>query len=453
MVIKGGSRTRAADLAKHLLRRDTNERAMVRELSGVAAGDLAGALAEMEAVAAGTRCRKSLYHASINVPVNEMLAPEQWMYAVNRLGHELGFDGQPRAIVEHVKEGRQHIHVVWSRIDLEAMKAISDSHNYRTHEIVARSLEQEFGHARVEGVHTGDKSQDRPTADAHADDHRQAERMGLTVAEVKADLTDAWRTTETGQGFTEAIEDKGYLLARGDKRDFVIIDAEGGLHSPRRRIEGVKAADIHARFADLDPASFPSVKEARALQAERRGEDEREGEQDGDRQGDGSATGGSSPPALTPDGPDREPEPEDRQAGAWERASRLFRDWTDRARELFVSWHRRLVMVFGNEIAAETEDESDKTEQEQEQELEQDKTVLPPVAPQAERAAEPPAPQKRGPQPFLSGEKEAGAKPTIGPTPFLSGKNANTTEAGKDGPGLDSPGVEPPEQGGGGRGD
>ena len=450
MVIKGGSRTRAADLAKHLLRRDTNERAMLRELSGVAAGDLAGALAEMEAVAAGTRCRKSLYHASINVPVNETMSPEQWMYAVNRLGHELGFDGQPRAIVEHVKEGRQHIHVVWSRIDLEAMKAIPDSHNYRTHEIVARSLEQEFGHERVEGVHTGDKGRERPTAEVSADEQRQAERMGLTVREVKADLTAAWNTTDTGQGFADAIEDKGYILARGDKRDFVIIDAEGGLHSPRRRIEGVKAADIHTRLADLDPAEFPSVKEARA---ERRGDGERDGEQDGDRQGDGSASGGSTAPALTPEGPDREPEQEDREAGAWERASRLFRDWTERARELFVSWHRRLVLMFGNEIAAETEDESDKTEQEKEQELEQDKTASPLVTPAIENAVEPPAPQKRGPQPFLTGERESEAKRTVGPTPFLTGKNNTLTETGKDGQGLDGPGIEPPEQGGGGRGD
>ena len=102
-------------------------------------------------------------------------------------------------------------------------------------------------------------------------------------------------------------------------------------------------------------------------------------------------------------------------------------------------------MMFGQEIAAETEDESDKAEQEQEQELEQDKTELPPIAPSVERAAEPPAPQKRGPQPFLTGENEAGEKRTVGPTPFLTGKTTNTTEAGKDGPGLDGPGIEPPE--------
>jgi hypothetical protein len=34
-------------------------------------------------------------------------------------------DGQPRAMVFHVKGWREHCHVVWSRIDLQAGKARS----------------------------------------------------------------------------------------------------------------------------------------------------------------------------------------------------------------------------------------------------------------------------------------------------------------------------------------
>ena len=42
---------------------------------------------------------------------------------------------------------------MWSRADLDHMRAIRCDHNYRTHELVARELEREFGHARVQGVH------------------------------------------------------------------------------------------------------------------------------------------------------------------------------------------------------------------------------------------------------------------------------------------------------------
>ena len=55
MVIKGTSCAGAKRLAVHLTRTDTNERAEVKELRGVAAEDLRGALLEMEAVASGTR--------------------------------------------------------------------------------------------------------------------------------------------------------------------------------------------------------------------------------------------------------------------------------------------------------------------------------------------------------------------------------------------------------------
>ena len=58
------------------------------------------------------------------------------------------------------------------------------------------------------------------------------------------------------------------MLARGDRRDFVVIDRAGDDHSLARRL-GVKVAEVRARMADLDPASLPSVNEAKAQQRER----------------------------------------------------------------------------------------------------------------------------------------------------------------------------------------
>jgi hypothetical protein len=137
VVIKGGARGGAGSLAEHLQRTDTNERAELIELRGVVAGDLARALREIDAVASGTRCTRPFYHASINTAPDEPLTDEQWTHAIDQLEEKLGLTGQPRAVVEHEKESREHRHVVWSRIDLDHMRAISDSHNYRKHEEVA----------------------------------------------------------------------------------------------------------------------------------------------------------------------------------------------------------------------------------------------------------------------------------------------------------------------------
>jgi len=64
-------------------------------------------------------------HASINTRADERLPPEQRMQAIDRLEKDLGLTGQPRAVVVHEKEGREHCHVVWSRIDLDKMRTIT----------------------------------------------------------------------------------------------------------------------------------------------------------------------------------------------------------------------------------------------------------------------------------------------------------------------------------------
>ena len=64
------------------------------------------------------------------------------------------------------------------------------------------------------------------------------------------------------------------LLARGDRRDFVVIDPKGGTHSLARRIEGAKIKDVRERLAHVDMKTLPSVAEGRAAQYARYGKPE-----------------------------------------------------------------------------------------------------------------------------------------------------------------------------------
>jgi hypothetical protein len=251
------------------MRTDTNERAEVRELRGVAAEDLRGALLEMEAVASGSRTTKPFYHASINTRADERLTEEQRTHAIDRLEEKLGLSGQPRVVVVHEKEGREHCHIVWSRIDLDRMRAISDSHNYRKHEEVARDLEREFGHERVQGAHAERDGKDRPDRTPSHEEMLQADRGAVSPDEAKALVTELWRRTDSGQSFRAALEERDWILARGDRRDFVVVDPHGGTHSLARRVEAAKAKDIRARMADVDPELLPSVTEARTERRER----------------------------------------------------------------------------------------------------------------------------------------------------------------------------------------
>jgi hypothetical protein len=270
VVIKGGSISGAARFAAHLQRVDTNEiRNEVIEMRDVAATDLRGALREMEAVAtACPNCKKPFYQASINMQAHERLTDEQRMQAIDRLEKELGFTGQPRVVVVHEKnDGREHCHVVWSRIDLDKMRAISDSHNFRKHEIVARGLEREFGHERVQGAHIERDGKPRPPRTPSHKEQQQGARTGVTPKAAREHLTALWRGADNGQAFAEALTQSGWILARGDRRDFVGIDPKGGVHSLSRRIEGATAKVVRERLADLEPDRLPSVAEARATQS------------------------------------------------------------------------------------------------------------------------------------------------------------------------------------------
>ena len=134
VIIKGGSRAAPRSLAKHLMRGDTNERVLVLGYDGVAIEDLNAALADMQALASGTRGKKGLYHANIDPHTDYKMTPEQWDRCVAVLEKELGLEGQPRVVVLHEKKGREHIHVVWARTDIDTMTLRSDSNNYLAHE-------------------------------------------------------------------------------------------------------------------------------------------------------------------------------------------------------------------------------------------------------------------------------------------------------------------------------
>ena len=270
MIIKGKSRSQPSALAAHLLNVEKNERVELLETRGTIATDLRGALIEMDAYGLGTRCEKPLYHAAISPEPPHRLTREQIFESVDALEVKLGLTGHARAIVVHIKEGREHIHPVWSRIDLERMRSVSDSHNYRKHEEVARDLERRFGHDFVQGAHAERDGPDgkvqRPDRTPSRAELRQEERTGITGKQVKAEVTAAFEGSDGPDAFRAALEDAGYCLAKGDRRDFVVVDQAGGVHSLARRLAGMKAAELRAFMEPLDRGRLPDIEGARELQ-------------------------------------------------------------------------------------------------------------------------------------------------------------------------------------------
>ena len=202
-----------------------------------------------------------MYQANINPQGDEQLTPEQWKEAVDLLEKNLGLEGHQRVVVEHEKEGRTHQHVVWNRVDVEDLRVTDMGGNYRIHMTTARQLEIRFDLTPTPTQAALDR---KPTLELW--EIRAAERSGINPATLKDELSELWRSTDSGKAFAAALDERGYMLAKGDRRDFCVIDQAGDAHSLARRLDGVKAKDVRERMADVDRDSLPTVAEARAAQ-------------------------------------------------------------------------------------------------------------------------------------------------------------------------------------------
>ncbi len=269
MIIKGKSRGLPQNLGTYLTENEENERAEVIEVRGTIAQDVPGALKEMDALASGTKCELPLYHAQISPEPPYRLNHAQRMTAVDSLEKRLGLEGHPRVVVVHEKKDREHLHVVWGRVNPNTLEVVSMSFNYRKNEEVARELERQFGHPRVQGAHAEREGAERPDRSPSRSELRQEERTGIKGAHVKAEVTAAFRASDSAEAFKTTLEGKDYMLAKGDRRDFVIVDRAGGIHSLARRIDGIKAAELREFMEPVDREALPSASTARDAQIDR----------------------------------------------------------------------------------------------------------------------------------------------------------------------------------------
>lgn len=263
------------DLATHLLNEHDNEVMEVVNIRGAIAEDLHGAFAEWEAQAhALTRCENYLYSLSINPdPQQEPLSREEYLDYIARTEEKLGLTDQPRAIIFHNKYGREHCHVVWSRIDADNEKAVQLAFDREKLMMVTREFARDHGLTLPVGYYKdgkggrGDQSGQLSLYEMH-----KQRTTGFTKEEHQEMVTDAWRASDSPKAFVQALSEKGYLLATG-KRPYVLVDFYGGMHSLPKLIadKTVRTKDISVFLEkDYPPESLPTVDQAKGLIAKHR---------------------------------------------------------------------------------------------------------------------------------------------------------------------------------------
>ncbi|SMX39422.1 Relaxase/Mobilization nuclease domain protein [Octadecabacter ascidiaceicola] len=258
MILKGSQRSGAKALADHLLNDRDNDHVSCLELRDFSSDQLHGALKEMHAISKATQCKQFMFSLSLNPPQDYIATEQDFLEAADRAEQQLGLSDQPRAIVVHEKEGRRHAHVVWSRIDVDEMKAINLPHFKNKLRDLSRDLFLDHGWVLPDGLATyGNKSPLNFTLE----EWQQAKRQGLDPREVKQTFQQAWERCDSQIGFKNALEDRGYFLARGDRRGFVALDVDGNVHSIAKWT-GLKTKDVNAKLGS--PEKLPSVDETQS---------------------------------------------------------------------------------------------------------------------------------------------------------------------------------------------
>lgn len=266
MIAKGNQRSGGQSLATHLMNSYDNERVEIAEVRGAIAQDLHGAFAEWFAQSKGTRCKEYLYSLSVNPDgAQGNLNRQQYLDFVRRAEDRLGLTNQPRALVFHTKNGRAHCHVVWSRIDLEKMKAVQLSNDRQKLRSVAQDFARDHGLTLPEGMKRN-RARDRFNEAAKRvslAEKQQEDRTGESKAARVAAIMQAWRQSDNGRAFVHALQARGYYIAQGDKRAYVVVDRWGEVHSLSRQLQGVRAKALQARLADYPLAKMPRIEAAR----------------------------------------------------------------------------------------------------------------------------------------------------------------------------------------------
>jgi len=239
----------------HLLNVADNEHVTVHEMRGFVADDLHGAFNEAYAISRGTRCHQFLFSLSLNPPELETVSIDAFEKAISSIEEKLGLNNQPRAIVFHEKHGRRHAHCVWSRIDIDEMKAINLPHYKLKLRDVSRELYLEHEWKMPQGLVN---SEERDPMNFTLAEWQQAKRASVDPRKVKEAIQDAWTISDSISAFDHALKERGFRLAQGDRRGHVAIDIDGNIFAVSRAV-GIKAKEVCDKLGDGE--NLQTVKE------------------------------------------------------------------------------------------------------------------------------------------------------------------------------------------------
>ena len=275
MILKGNRRGGDRQLAAHLTNEFDNQTVEVVEVRGAVAQDISGAMAEWTAQSRATKMKKKFFY-SVSIspdPKQGTMTLEQYLDMAERIERHQGLQNQPRIIVRHEKYDehgvlREHYHAVWSRTKItnEKITAVDVKNDRLKLRTVAQEFCRDYGLKLPDGMKPR-KSRTRAAfnlAQENLPERQQKERTGIPKAERMADIAICWNETSNGEAFVKALETKGYFLARGTSKAYVVVDLHGEVHSLSRQLSGVvRSREMRGRLAAHPSKNLPTIEDGK----------------------------------------------------------------------------------------------------------------------------------------------------------------------------------------------
>lgn len=196
----------------------------------------------------GRKQENPVFHYSLAWHPEQEPTHEQMIEAGQASLKVLGLEGYQAVFVAHADEPHKHLHIIVNRV----------------HPDTGKMANIDFGKMRLSRwAEEYEKTHGKIYCPQRVENNEQR-RQGQYVKYRDPVIATAWRHADNGRAFAAALLEQGYLLCLGDRRDFVVMDAQGKVHNPARHIEGVKVKDIRAKLADLSKEQLPGLEEARA---------------------------------------------------------------------------------------------------------------------------------------------------------------------------------------------
>lgn len=192
--------------------------------------------------ATGAKMKKPVFAFSLSWAPEQRPDKQTMMEAAKRSLDVLGLAEHQAIIVAHNDRAHRHVHVIANTIHPMTGIVAKLKHTKRQLSDFALDYEREGGKIYCQ----------------QREENQKQREAGKQTRYVDPVIAEAWKKSRNGQEFVAALEAKGYHLAQGRKR-VVVMDAHGKAHNPNRHIQGVKAAEVQKRLADLDMSRLPAA--------------------------------------------------------------------------------------------------------------------------------------------------------------------------------------------------